>query len=55
MAFNRSAGGHAFDDGEKCAKCGMTRKQFDDNPKRCTGRQPDIHERLPIPDDDERE
>jgi hypothetical protein len=55
MAFNRSALDHRFDDGEKCAKCGMSRKEFDDNPKRCGGRPPKAREGLSIdeePDED---
>jgi hypothetical protein len=38
MPLDRNAGGHRFDDGEKCAKCEMTREQWDDTQKRCTGR-----------------
>jgi len=32
MAFDRRAGGHAFDfNRDVCAKCGMTREQYEDN------------------------
>jgi len=41
MAFDRNAGGHAFNDqAGTCEKCGMSRKQFDDTGKRCEGRRP---------------
>jgi hypothetical protein len=35
MPLYRNAGDHGFDDGEKCE---MTREQWDDTQKRCTGR-----------------
>ena len=38
MTLDEDTGGHLFDDGEKCAKCEMTRKQWEDTQKRCTGR-----------------
>ena len=38
MPLDRNAGGHRFDHGEKCSKCEMTREQWDDTQKRCTGR-----------------
>jgi len=53
MAFDRSAGAHSFDDGERCAKCGMTRRKFDDTGERCTGQSPPKRELFAIPDDDE--
>jgi hypothetical protein len=53
MTFDRNAGGHAFGfTDDVCAKCGMTRPQFEDNGKpRCTGRKPDKREPMSIPDD----
>jgi ribosomal protein L37E len=34
MAFDRRAGGHAFDfDREVCVKCGMSREYYEDNGK----------------------
>jgi hypothetical protein len=40
MAFDRQAGGHAFDfSREVCLKCGMTREHFEDNGKpACKGK-----------------
>jgi len=40
MAFDRRAGGHAFDfDREICVKCGMSREYFEDNGQpACRGR-----------------
>ena len=49
MAFDYNAGGHAFGwTDDVCAKCGMTRRQFEATGKpRCTERK-----RMTIPDDD---
>ena len=41
MTLDKNAGGHRFDDREKCAKCGMTRNQWDKTQERCTGRPKD--------------
>jgi hypothetical protein len=39
MALNRNSGGHRFIDPLFCARCGMTRKDYDDKGKpRCTGK-----------------
>jgi hypothetical protein len=38
MAFDRQAGGHAFLPGGPCAKCRMTREEYDNHPTPCTGR-----------------
>jgi hypothetical protein len=45
--------GHIFDHiTGVCAKCGMTRTQYDDNGEpRCPGPPPEKHERLPIDED----
>jgi len=45
------AGGHSFDDREKCSICGMSRRKFDDTQQRCTGRPPPERERISINDD----
>jgi hypothetical protein len=42
------AGGHSFDDREKCSFCGMSRKTFDHTGQRCGGRPPPERERIPI-------
>jgi hypothetical protein len=52
MPLDRQAGGHRFDDGEKCAVCGMTRKQWDDTHQRCPGRPKPKTEPLPMEEED---
>jgi hypothetical protein len=48
MAFDLQAGGHAFDlVSKKCGECGMTRENYDDHGKLCTGR----HAAAPRQDD----
>jgi hypothetical protein len=50
MAFNRNSGNHAFDINDKCEKCGMTRKDYEDRGEpRCSGQKPKEPESLPIP------
>jgi hypothetical protein len=53
MPFDRNAGGHAFGfSDDKCQKCDMTRKYFQDHGEpRCTGRKPERREGMPIADD----
>ena len=56
MAFDRRAGGHAFDfDREVCVKCGMTREHFEDNGKpQCKGKPKETDKpRRPMPIEDE--
>ena len=57
MAFDRQAGGHAFDFNRGvCEKCGMTREQFEDNGEpRCKGRpsQPPPRGGAAVIDDDD--
>jgi hypothetical protein len=52
MAFDRRAGGHAFDfDREVCVKCGMTREFYQDNGKPpCKGKPEPTKNILPVDD-----
>jgi len=55
MAFNRNAGGHAFDFSTGvCAKCDMTREHYEDNGQpACIGCKPAKREAFRVPNDDE--
>ena len=48
MTLDKNVGGHRFDDGEKCAKCEMSRREWDDTKKSCTGRPESKREPLSI-------
>jgi hypothetical protein len=39
MAPEKTIKGHKLDDRERCALCGMTRKQIDDSGEHCRGRR----------------
>lgn len=54
VAFNRNAGGHAFDfSAGVCAKCDMTREDYQDKGQpACTGRKPEKREAFRVSDDD---